>query len=122
VGPVISKLLAIVREFEPQRRPNAWVLSELPFDHVPTEFLSDVRRSGHLIVVEEHVATGSVGQRMAHTLLAAGLAPRRFSHRCAEGYPSGRYGSQGFHRRECGLDAESIVAELLTVRKLRMAS
>ena len=64
------------------------------------------------MVVEEHVATGGAGQMLAHALLSAGHAPRRFSHRCAHGYPSGLYGSQAYHRRECGLDAESIMAEL----------
>jgi transketolase len=122
IGPVISKLIASVRGFDAAMRPSVWVLTELPFDHVPLEFVADVKRSGHLIVIEEHVARGGAGQLIAHALLAAGKAPRRFSHRCAEGYVSGRYGSQAFHRKECGLDAESIVAELLTPRKLRMAS
>ena len=37
-------------------------------------------------------------------------------HHYALGYPSGRYGSQSFHRAECGLDAigirQMILAEL----------
>ena len=36
----------------------------------------------------------------------------QFVHRTALGYVSGRYGSQRFHRAECGLDPASIVAEL----------
>ena len=30
-------------------------------------------------------------------------------HAHAVGYPSGRYGSQNWHRRECGLDASAIL-------------
>jgi transketolase len=49
---------------------------------------------------------------LAHQLLLAGRAPDRFIHRTALGYLSGRYGSQRFHRAECGLDPASIVNEL----------
>jgi transketolase len=41
-----------------------------------------------------------------------GCAPRRLIHRSALGYPSGRYGSQKFHRRECRLDVESLLEDL----------
>ena len=113
-GPVSSKLIAAVRSMDESKRPSVWVLSELPIAALPDEFLADVRRGGHLVVVEEHVAQGGVGQSLAHALLLVGHAPARFSHRCARGYVSGLYGSQTFHRRECGLDADSIVGELLT--------
>jgi transketolase len=113
VGPVISKIIAAAREIDESKRPNVWVLTELPLYKLPEEFLDDVKRGGHLIVVEEHVATGGAGQMLAAALLTAGQAPKRFSHRCAQGYVSGLYGSQNWHRRECGLDAESIVSELL---------
>ena len=114
VGPVISNVIAAASTLETDRRPNIWVLSQLPILELPQDFLHDIERSGHLMVVEEHVARGGVGQMVAHRLLLAGCAPWRFSHRCAQGYLSGLYGSQKFHRRECGLDAESIVADLVT--------
>ena len=47
-------------------------------------------------------------------LLESGEAPERFASRSAQGYLSGRYGSQKFHRRECGLDPASIVDFLAT--------
>ena len=81
------------------RRPSLWLLTELPPEEPPTEFLDDLRRSDHLIVVEEHVAHGGLGQMMACALLESGRAPRRFVTRTAAGYVSGRYGSQKFHRR-----------------------
>lgn len=109
VGPIVGTLLAPITALPPARRPSVWLLSELPIDEFPAEFLADLDRSGHLVVVEEHVAHGGAGELIARQLLLHGRAPARFSHRCAQGYPSGRYGSQSFHRRECGLDAESVV-------------
>ncbi len=114
VGPLAGGLWGALASLPLARCPNLWVVTELPFGaaDLPPEFLSDLRRSGHLFVVEEHVAQGGAGQMLAHRLLVMGEAPARFTHRCALGYVSGRYGSQTFHRRECGLDPESILAAL----------
>lgn len=111
-GPLVGGLLAAIRELPRARRPSLWLVSELPFVGMPEDLLEEVRTTPQLVVVEEHVATGGVGERLARELLLRGVLPRRFTHRCALGYPSGRYGSQAFHRRECGLDATSILANL----------
>jgi len=47
----------------------------------------DIQRSGHLVVVEEHVAQGGAGQALAHALLLRGTHPSAFPHRHALGYP-----------------------------------
>ena len=105
-GPVMGAILGIM----PETRPELWVLTELPVnDTLPTDFLESIERCKHLIVVEEHVLQGSVGQMIAHRLLTAGIKLDRFDHAYAKGYPSGYYGSQAFHRRECGLDATTIL-------------
>jgi transketolase len=114
VGPLIGDLIAAMRRLPEADRPDLWALSELPIDlaAAPPALLQSLRQSDHLVVVEEHVAQGGVGPMLAHALLSFGIAPRRFTHHCARGYPSGRYGSQRFHRKECGLDADSVLAGL----------
>lgn len=111
-GPLVGGVITAVLPLPPEERPTVWVVSELPIERLPDEFVADIRRSTHLLVVEEHVATGGVGEQLARRLLLEGVSPRRFSHRCATGYPSGRYGSQRFHRLECGLDAAGILESL----------
>ncbi len=113
VGPLAGSLLTVLAPIAETQRPSLWVLSELPIIDLPDTLLEDLQRSGHLYVVEEHVTHGSAGQMLAHYLLTHSIAPLRFTHRAAHGYPSGLYGSQNFHRRECGLDAETIARELL---------
>ena len=49
-------------------RPTLWALSELPCSPIPEEFLADLLRSRRLLVVEEHVEQGGVGQRLALAL------------------------------------------------------
>ena len=114
VGPLAGPILAAVLEMDAALRPSLWILSELPIvsDAIPQEFLSDLSASASLIVVEEHVAHGGVGQMLAHALLLLGALPRSFIHHHASGYPSGTYGSQQFHRRENELDAPSVLASL----------
>ncbi|MDR3635715.1 MAG: hypothetical protein P4L84_18075 [Isosphaeraceae bacterium] len=112
VGPLVGSILQAVLRLEARCRPRVWVLSELPFPAPPPEFLADVRESDCLMVVEEHAAAGSVGAMLALYLLSNAQSPRRFLHRPALGYVTGRYGSQKFHRRECGLDPEAVLAEL----------
>lgn len=112
-GTLAGGIWQAMRGLDPDRRPTLWLLSELPPDPIPAAFLADVARSGRLLVVEEHVAQGGVGQMIAGRLLAEGCTLKRFAARTAIGYVSGRYGSQKFHRRESGLDPES-VARFLT--------
>jgi transketolase len=115
VGPLAGGILAAAQTLPESQRPSLWVLCELPIvdTEIPAAFVADFEQSGHLIVVEEHVAQGSAGASLAHALLCAQTTPRRFTHRFARGYPSGHYGSQLYHRQECGLDPASIL-KLLT--------
>jgi transketolase len=109
IGPLAGGILDAAHRLAEASRPTIWLLSELPITDVPLNFRDDLAKSQRLIVVEEHVAHGGAGQMLAHRLMLDGQSPRRFVHRFARAYPSGRYGSQPFHRQESGLDAESIL-------------
>lgn len=107
VGPLAGGILDAIRSGNVEA--DVWLVSKLPLQQAPVEFLDSIRRSGCLIAVEEHTAQGGFGHMLAHHLVLLGQAPARFLHRHALGYPSGRYGSQRFHRQECGLDPQSIL-------------
>jgi len=110
VGPLAGSAVDAIRHAG--LPADVWLVSELPAARIPPEFIVSIRQSDYLMVIEEHVAHGSFGQALAHDLMSAGVQPHRFAHRTAQGYPSGLYGSQRFHRVESGLDPSSIVAEL----------
>jgi len=116
IGPLAGPWLSVLKGQPESRRPSTWVLTELPLDGdgVSAEFKADLKRSGHLAVAEEHVAHGGVGEMLPRLLLQAGEAPKSFSHFHAKGYLSGYYGSQQFHRAECGLTPENFLKELGT--------
>lgn len=113
VGAIAGSLWGYCQSLPAGKRPCLWVVSQLPLASPPAEFLDDLRTTSRLLVVEEHVAHGGVGQALAAQLLEAGCAPAWFRRRTALGYPSGLYGSQAFHRLECGLDPAAALAPLL---------
>ncbi|KMO21142.1 transketolase family protein [Methylobacterium platani] len=89
--------------------PELWAVTELPLSsNPPPSDLVAALRGRTLCVVEEHVAQGGLGQALAAWCLEGGIALGGFRPIAAAGYPSGTYGSQGFHRRESGLDAGSL--------------
>jgi transketolase len=90
--------------------PALWIVSELPLAAAPPPqaLVVQIKAAGRLCVVEEHVSHGGLGAMLSAWILESGIGMRGFRHLHAHGYPSGRYGSQDFHRQESGLDADSI--------------
>lgn len=112
-GPLVGGVLAAASQLPEIVRPELWVVSELPIEVLPQEFIESVRRSGHLLVVEEHTSAGGIGQMLAYRLAEMGESPKRFSHRFALGCAyGGRYGSQRFHRVQSGLDPSSVLSSI----------
>jgi transketolase len=106
LGPMAGVAWQALQEFSVERRPALWAVSELG-GVVPEQFYKQA--AGRLLIVaEEHVAAGGLGMHIALAMQQRCLVADRFLHRYACGYPSGRYGSQSFHRGECGLDMESL--------------
>jgi len=112
IGPLVGGILQHLINLDKSIRPNLWLLSELAPTKFPDEFICDLNRSGHLCVVEEHCSHGGAGQMIAYLLLKEGKQPTRFTTKTALGYPSGKYGSQKYHRAESGLDPISICKHL----------
>ncbi len=115
VGPLAGAIWKATRDRSRADRPSIWVISELggsPQEQPPQQLLSTISKSSVLCIVEEHVAQGGFGQQFVHTMAALGLRIPPLIHAHAQGYPSGRYGSQNWHRQECGLDIPSILSRL----------
>src|ERR1700748_2583986 len=110
VGPLVGSMLTALQQLQEEIRPEVWLVTELPVLNMPDEFTASVRRARRLFVVEEHTAHGGFGQMLSYARAAAGERLDSCIHRHALGYVSGLYGSQKFHRSECGLDPASVVA------------
>jgi len=117
VGSLVGGIWNAVHALRAEHRPSLWSLCELPFK-CPQAFIDDLERSQRLLVIEEHVAHGGVAEMLAAWILRSGRRLDQFETRAANGYLSGRYGSQRFHRQENRLDPESI-AQFLTSQPFR---
>jgi transketolase len=115
VGPIAGGLLRATRACGPAERPALWVVSELggsPALPLPQALLDSLATAPALGLVEEHVAEGGFGQQFLHAMALLGRPVPALLHAHARGYPSGRYGSQTWHRHECGLDVPTILTHL----------
>jgi transketolase len=106
LGPLAGVAWSALAALPPRSRPAVWAVSELGAEAIPDVFWEAAERS--LIVIEEHVREGGLGMHIAWALLKRGGSAARFIHRFALRYPTGRYGSQRFHRAQCGLDQAGI--------------
>ncbi len=109
IGPVIKNVFDAMAKSGIEC--DVFCVSQLPLTSLTEELSNSVRRTGRVLVVEEHVVRGGLGEHLALHFLGSGLAPQ-MAHAAARGYPSKRYGSQAFHQNESGLDADSLASLL----------
>ena len=73
--------------------------------------LSRLFKTGKLLIVEEHVQRGGLGEHLAEKLFLTPITCT-YNHLFAIGYPDGLYGSQSYHQQKCGLDTVSILSTI----------
>lgn len=112
LGPLAGVAWKALQEMPDSDRPSVWAVTEFVDDGVPKEFWAQVVGK-KLFVTEEHVAAGGLGMHLALAMARLGIQVSAFVHRCALGYPTGRFGSQEFHRAQCALDADGVRAMVL---------
>ncbi len=111
VGPVVGELLAALESL-PKNSIEVLSISRLPLKEIPEVVLEKIASTGRLVTLEEHYATGGLGQAVAALVLGKLPHPARFLPLSASGYPSGKYGSQTWHLKENGLAGASLANSL----------
>jgi transketolase len=112
MGPVVLNAMNAV--IANTLSADVFVVSELPVGDINEELKQSIKKTGKLLIMEEHVQRGGIGEHLAQKLLSAQITCS-FEHLFAVGYPGGLYGSQSYHQQQCGLDAESL---LLTIKSM----
>lgn len=113
MGPVLQGLwqlgdAALLDELE------IWSVGTLPLSPLPAELVASIRRARRVVTLEEHYRAGGLGEALSHLFLSSNVLPESFTSLAAEGYPSGRYGSQRWHQEENGLAGRALAARLET--------
>jgi len=112
VGPLAGTYIAAFSELPDALRPNLWVIAELPLEEnpLPDNLLHQIKGGPGLCVVEEHVRRGGFGSELLLYLANIGVLPTRFTHLFARAHHYERYGSQGYLRKQAGLDVTSMLS------------
>jgi len=100
-------------------KADLWSVGEIPFKEIPSEFIDSVNKTKKLICIEEHVKRGGFGEYLVSKLIENGCSNFCLELLTAKGYPSGTYGSQNFHRKESGIDIESIKTSIIKMAEKR---
>ncbi len=108
LGPIAANVLKALQEPELQANCSVYTALSLPLQLTDTT-LQELRQAENILVVEEHVSIGGLGQQLSVKLLETGIHPQRFQSLSAQGYPNGLYGSQQYHQTQSGLDVKNIV-------------
>jgi transketolase len=118
VGPLAGIYIQAFEELDEAQRPNLWAVSELPLarNPLPAELLAQLGAASCLSVAEEHVRQGSFGADLILHCAEVGLAVPRFRHFFARAHHFPKYGSQGYLRKQSGLDAAGVLQALVGIR------
>jgi len=114
VGPLAGTYIEAFEHLPAERRPNLWIVSELPIaqNPLPAELMAQIEKSSGLCVAEEHVRHGGFASELMLHLAEKNVAVRRFRHLYARAHHFEKYGSQNFLRRQSALDVDSMLAIL----------
>ena len=89
-----------------------WSVGTFPLAAVPDELAKSIQQKRRVITLEDHYQACGLGEALSHLFLQSRTIPESMTSLCAAGYPSGRYGSQRFHREESGLAGPALAARL----------
>lgn len=112
LGPLAGVAWQALQDIPAGNRPSVWAVTEFKDYEIPDLFWRQVEGE-RLFVTEEHVVAGGLGMHIALAMAHRGIQVSNFVHRYALGYPTGRFGSQAFHRAQCGLDGNGVRAMVL---------
>jgi transketolase len=70
-GPIATTYIKAFGEIEKKKRPNLWILGELPIleDSLPKFLIEQINSTKNLFVIEEHVAQGGIGSQISLVLI-----------------------------------------------------
>jgi transketolase len=85
-----------------------WLLSKFPVYNIPEELLESIGKIKNVITLEEHQGQCGLHETLASLLLKQLKTPIQYHTLFADGYPSGKYGSQQWHLEENNLAGKNL--------------
>lgn len=109
LGPVVQNVLKAVSRFD---FVDVFTILMMPITNLSLELERSLCVTQKVIVVEEHVERGGLGEHLVSIFVKKSISFTNFVSLHAKGYPDNLFGDQSFHQKESGLDAENIENEI----------
>ncbi|MEI7670182.1 MAG: transketolase C-terminal domain-containing protein [Pseudomonadota bacterium] len=109
MGPVVHNVLEAIGH---NNSIDLFTVISIPFLKLSEDLIASISKTKKVLIVEEHVERGGVAEYLLLKLTKLNLNNLVYKNINAKGYPSKLYGSQSFHQKESGLDAENIKQQL----------
>jgi transketolase len=111
ISSIAGSLYEPLVTLEEDLRPDVWCVSELPFTRadIPPRVSDRLMAGASLVVVEEHVRAGGLGEMLASELTLMGISPNSMIHLYAQGYLTSKAGDQLFYRHQSRLSIDYIL-------------
>jgi transketolase len=110
-GPVVANLFGldehILEDIE------IWLVSRFPIVEIPKELLKELETKRCVITMEEHNGQCGLYETIAAQLLSNKVTTNGFYGLFANGYPSGKYGSQKWHQAENNLEGDNLKNKII---------
>ncbi len=110
-GPVLSNVFAL--EGDVLNDYEVWLVSIFPLTNMPAELIEKAKAVKTIVSIEEHNGQCGLYETLAAQLLSNGIGAVKYKGLFANGYPSGKYGSQKWHQAENNLEGENLKNKLV---------
>jgi len=105
LGPVVHNVIEALKGYT---NISLFTILTIPLLDISIELLSSISKSKKILIVEEHVQRGGLGEYLLALFVKRKIEFDEFEMINALGYPSKLYGNQTFHQEESWLDTPSI--------------
>ena len=110
LGPIVQNVLNVISKNNLQNKCDVFTSFKLPINKLPNNLLKSISQTKKLIVIEEHVGIGGIGQQISLEVLKNNINLYQFYSLTAMNYPNELYGNQKFHQEQSGLDENNILS------------
>lgn len=114
-GPVVANLFELEEEI--LKELEIWLVSVFPIPKMPAQLLESIREKKNVISMEEHNSQCGLHETLAAELLSTDCGAISYHGLSANGYISGKYGSQKWHQAENDLGGEGLKNKIIEFLK-----
>ncbi len=113
LGPLTLNVCNAINDSGLQNDVDLFTISRIPVVRLDEKFAESIKKTKRLLIVEEHVRRGGLGENLGILILTANIGCA-VKHHFASGYPNGLYGSQDYHQKINHLDVNSMADSIIT--------